>query len=520
MKAERLEALWDRATGKLTDATGGPARRRVVLLLAAVLSLQSADAGTVGAVAPQLERAFRLGPAQIGLLVTASSLLGAVAALPMGVLADRTRRVPLLAGTIVLWAASMAATGLASSYIMLLVTRLGLGVVTAAAGPFVASLTGDLFPANERARIYGMILTGELIGAGVGLIISADVANFAGWRAPFFMMAVPSIALSYGLYKLLPEPARGGQSWLHRGDEEIKPVEEVDNVVATEQAPPAADTEIRRKARRRRDVRPRQGLVLSESPAKMAPWRAGLYVIRIPSNLVLIGTSVLGYFFLAGLRAFAVIFAESHFNISQALVTAIFLPIGAGAILGTLGGGRLVDSLIHKGKIDARVMVAGVGFIGASVAFMPGLASTNLLISVPLFTVAAAFLTTPDPALDAARLDVVPSLLWGRATAVRTFGQSLLEAVAPLTFGYVSAFLGGPGASLGSSVNGPHGGKLVPPAEGRGLEYTFLIMLAPLLVSGVVLLFSRHAYLRDVATADLSERKGWEHERRKEGVAA
>ena len=60
----------------------------------------------------------------------------------------------------------MAASGLTTDYGALLVTRLALGTVIAAAGPAVASLTGDLFPASERSRIYGMVLTGELLGRG------------------------------------------------------------------------------------------------------------------------------------------------------------------------------------------------------------------------------------------------------------------------------------------------------------------------------------------------------------------
>jgi hypothetical protein len=43
-------------------------------------------------------------------------------------------------------------------------------------------------------------------------------------------------------------------------------------------------------------------------------------------------------------------------------------------------------------------------------------------------------------------------------------------------------------------------------ATGTGLEYPFIIMLAPLFAAGVLLLVSRRAYLRDVATADATER--------------
>ncbi len=435
----------------------------------------------------------------------------------MGVLVDRNNRVRLLVVTVSLWSVCMAASGLATDYGVLLVTRLALGAVIAAAGPAVASLTGDLFPATERSRIYGMVLTGELLGAGAGLILSADLGAAAGWRAPFFALAAPSVVLAICLRRLLPEPGRGGQSWLRPGDEHIRAAGEVAAEAAARTRGEAAtgapavpapsaieDSEVRRGARERPDIEPHDDLLRWGDPAHLSTWAAVRYVLHIRSNLVLIGASVLGYFFLAGVRSFALLFSEGHFEISQGAASLLFLLIGVGAVAGTLAGGRLADWLVRRGTPDARPIVAGVSFIGAAVIFLPGLLSGRLLVSWPLFMVAGGLLSSPNPALNAARLDVVPSALWGRAEAVRTFAQALLEAFAPLIFGYVSSLLGGPHASLGSGVN--PGSQRAMAATGTGLEYTFVIMLAPLFAAGVLLLVSRRAYLRDVATADATER--------------
>jgi predicted MFS family arabinose efflux permease len=516
-RAEAVNALLSGLTGRLDATVGGKARLRVVLLLGGVLSLQSADTGTVGALAPQLERAFHIGNTEVGLLITASSLMAAASSLPMGVLVDSTHRVRLLVVTVSLWSVCMAASGLATGYGVLLLTRLALGAVIAASGPAVASLTGDLFPAKERSRIYGMVLTGELLGAGAGLILSADIGAAAGWRAPFFVLAVPSIVLAISLHRLLPEPGRGGQSWLRPGDERIKPAEEVagpptatdDGDAGTGPSPAVAmsvveDSEVRRRARERPDIEPHDDLLREGDPADLSTWGAVRYVLRIRSNLVLIGASVLGYFFLAGVRSFALLFSEGHFQISQGAASLLFVLIGVGAVAGTLAGGRVADWLVHRGTPDARPIVAGVSFIGAALVFLPGLLSGRLLVSWPLFMVAGGLLSSPNPALNAARLDVVPSALWGRAEAVRTFGQALLEAFAPLIFGYVSSLLGGPQAGFGSGLN--PGSERAMAATGTGLEYTFIIMLAPLFAAGVLLLMSRRAYLRDVATADATER--------------
>ena len=113
------------------DAVGGPARGRVVLTLAAVLGLYGADTGTISATTSNLEKAFHVGNTQIGLLLSIVGLVGATFTIPVGILADRTRRTMLLASSMVFWAAATVLSGFATSYLWLLLARVALGVVTA-----------------------------------------------------------------------------------------------------------------------------------------------------------------------------------------------------------------------------------------------------------------------------------------------------------------------------------------------------------------------------------------------------
>jgi predicted MFS family arabinose efflux permease len=219
--ARHAQRLFGRVLGAADERVGGPARRRVIVLFACVLGLESADLGTVGAVATELEKSFHIQHAQLGLLASVSLLVGAVVTIPFGVLADRTARVRLLVGAIALWSAAMIATGLAPSYGWLVITRVGLGAVMAAAGPVVASLTGDLFSPKERGRVYGYILSGEFVGAAIGFLVSGNLAALLSWRAAFIALAVPGFALAVSLRRRLPEPGRGGASWLQEGAEEI-----------------------------------------------------------------------------------------------------------------------------------------------------------------------------------------------------------------------------------------------------------------------------------------------------------
>lgn len=173
---------------------GGPDRTRVILVLAAVGALASADAATVGASASQLRQSLRIDNTDIGLLVSLSSLVGAVASVPFGLLADRVRRTAVLSVSVALWGLAMLWSATVGSFDRLLWARLGLGIVMAAGGPVVASLVGDYFPAGERGRIYSVIGMGELAGAGLGFAVTGDIAALS-WRAAFAILAVPAFVL-------------------------------------------------------------------------------------------------------------------------------------------------------------------------------------------------------------------------------------------------------------------------------------------------------------------------------------
>ena len=197
---------------RLTHTLGGHERTRVIVLLGSVLALSSADASTVGASATQLRHGLHVNNTDIGLLVSVSAIVAAAASLPFGVLADRVRRTWTLGAAIVLWGAAMIWSAVVPTFGDLLLARVFLGAVTAAAGPIVASLVGDYFPAFERGRIYGYILAGEIVGAGVGFTVTGDIAALS-WRAAFVILALPAFVLAWLIFRM-PEPARGGTATL------------------------------------------------------------------------------------------------------------------------------------------------------------------------------------------------------------------------------------------------------------------------------------------------------------------
>lgn len=470
--AGRLGRAGSRA---LTTALGGRERTRVILLLASVLALASADTATVGASAIQLRHDLGINNTDVGLLVTITSLVAAAASLPFGVLADRVTRTRLLGLTIVLWGAAMIWSATAPTFGDLVLARVFLGGVTAAAGPIVASLVGDWFAASERGRIYSYVISGELVGAAIGFSVTGGIATLS-WRAAFVILALPAFVLAWLVFRL-PEPARGGTSPL------ISPTAQPD---ARDEA--GHQTTDAQRLAQEHGLEPDPELVLTQDPRRMGLLAATRYVLSIKTNVAIILASAGGYYFLSGVQTFGVEFVTKQYGIAQALSTLVLLVVGAAGVLGVLAGGALGDFLLHRGYLNGRILVSAIAATAAVILFVPAIFTRSPLAALPYISLAALALSATNPPIDAARLDIVHPLLWGRAEAIRTFLRTLAQAFAPLLFGAVSDYVFGGGRS--------------------GLQWTFAFMLLPLAASAYFLFRALRTYPRDVATASASAGAG------------
>jgi MFS family permease len=516
-------ARWSGAhvRGHVVKRVGGPARARVIMVFAAVLALSGADSATVGAMAPQLEKAFSIGNTEIGLLSSVTLLIGALFTIPVGLFVDRVKRMPLLTISILLWSGASILGGLAGSYSDLLLSRLLLGAVIATAGPAIASLTGDYFAADDRGRVWAYILGGEIAGAAVGFIIMGSVASLLSWRVSFFLLAIPGFFLARTLYRTVPEPLRGGQSYLAPGAVDLMPSETaVARAASGDPAaapPPGHENELAAQWARRQGVEPDPRLVLDTDPRALSLGRSIRYVLSIPTNLWMIISSSLGYFYFQGLSTFALLFVRGHYHIGQGGAELVLAALVGGAMVGTLVSGRLTDILLHRGYLESRVWIPAICYLGAAVLLIPGLVATHVTPAVWFDVAGAALISAANPPLNAARLDIVPSGLWGRAESTRTVVRSLAQALSPLIFGGLADLIAGIApeqAPVGTHVHG-----VISPAEARGLEISFLVLLLTLFAAGVMQLRARKTYARDIASAAASQEAATTRTRRSDPAA-
>jgi MFS family permease len=382
------------------QAAGTPPRasRVPLLVLTGVLAVDQADRYLLSAVFPLLKTDFQLSDGQLGTLSAAFLLVATLGAVPFGVLVDRAVRTRVAAWGAALWSVAMICTGLATSYAALFTARMGLGVAESSYTPASFSLLSDYYSVRERSRVLGLYQVGAVLGF-LGLPLGGLIASSWGWRAAFYVYALPGFALAVITWRLR-EPVRG-----------------------------AAD---------RADETPYDGERPRSRFAAMGA-RAGIgHVLRIPSVTVSLLTNSLAIFFTSGLGIWATTFLVRYHDMSLAQATAATSLLAVGAIVGMIWGGRLSDRLIGRGRATARMEVAAAAQVAGALLLFPAFATDSTLLMLVLFSIGAVTLTMPNAPLAALRADVVHPDLRGRAASVAAILSATAAAGSPLVIGLLS----------------------------------------------------------------------------------
>src|SRR5439155_19147327 len=99
---------------------------------------------------------------------------------------DRFSRWLLIGVGVILWTLASGASGLATGYTALLITRCFVGVGEAAYGPVAPTILSDLYPAAKRGQILAWFYMAIPVGSALGYILGGAVQSHWGWRSAFF----------------------------------------------------------------------------------------------------------------------------------------------------------------------------------------------------------------------------------------------------------------------------------------------------------------------------------------------
>ena len=201
----------------------GVYRWYVVYLLLLVFILSYLDRYVLTLLVEPIKKSMGLKDFQVGLLLgPAFSLFNVLVSIPLGWYADRASRRYLLLAGIVVWCTMTVGSGLATTFTLLLIGRLGLGVGEAVVSPASMSIISDYFDRKERARAVSIYMAGPYLGAGLaflggGLIIRwlekqgqlhwPAFGDLAPWQAAFILVGMPGFVFA-ALMLTVREPER------------------------------------------------------------------------------------------------------------------------------------------------------------------------------------------------------------------------------------------------------------------------------------------------------------------------
>lgn len=173
-----------------------PVREREMLaLLGACIFLTVLNTSMFNVALPEIGRTFAVGPARLGWIVTAYSLVFGIAQPFYGRLGDRygLRRM-LLIGLGLFSIASLLAAA-APSYSLLIGCRVLQALGTAAVPSLGSALIIRSVPENRRGAALG--LTTATVGAGgaLGPTLGGLITDLLSWRALFLVSALPVFAI-------------------------------------------------------------------------------------------------------------------------------------------------------------------------------------------------------------------------------------------------------------------------------------------------------------------------------------
>jgi MFS family permease len=193
--------------------TGGAAYKWYVLgVLVLIYIMGTVDRAVLSVIAEPLKLQFHLSDKQVGMLTgTAYSVTYALAVLPMGWLIDRMDRRTLLSITVAIWSVLTALCSMSSSFIMLIVARMGVGAAEAPVMPASLSLIADVIPKRQRNTAVSIYVSGAAVGQILIFIIGGWLLMHFDWRTVFLVAGGPAASLAALLFFTTREPERGAQ---------------------------------------------------------------------------------------------------------------------------------------------------------------------------------------------------------------------------------------------------------------------------------------------------------------------
>jgi MYXO-CTERM domain-containing protein len=193
-----------------------PASRTLLALAAVAISFAAADTYVVVLALPEMMTSVGLETEELqrAAPIVSGFLLGYVAILPLiGRISDLRGRVPVLLGSLVVFAVGSIVTAAAYNLETIVTGRLIQGIGGGGLIPPTLALVADLWPPHRRGLPLGVVGAVQELGSVLGPLYGAVVLAIGDWRAIFWLNCAVGLVLVAAMLPLRervagPDPSR------------------------------------------------------------------------------------------------------------------------------------------------------------------------------------------------------------------------------------------------------------------------------------------------------------------------
>ena len=161
-----------------------------------------------------------LNDTQLGMMTgLAFAVVYCTMGIPVARIADSTSRKGVMVISLAIWSAFTALCGLAnpihigtftiSAFVVLLITRMGVGLGEAGGSPPAHAMISDLYEKEKRGRALALYSAGLYAGTLLGYYLGGWLSEALNWRQAFFVVGIPGVIFAIIAWTTVREPVRG-----------------------------------------------------------------------------------------------------------------------------------------------------------------------------------------------------------------------------------------------------------------------------------------------------------------------
>lgn len=175
---------------------GRPAAWFAFAMTLGLMIFDYVDRQVIVSLFPYLKSEWGLSDKQLGGLVSVVSVVVAIGALPVALLADRSSRVKSIVIMATAWSLATIGCIFTRNYSQLFAARALVGLGEAGYGSVGAALIASLFPARMRGALLAAFFAAASVGSVLGVLLGGLIAARWGWQAAFGVVGVPGLLLA------------------------------------------------------------------------------------------------------------------------------------------------------------------------------------------------------------------------------------------------------------------------------------------------------------------------------------